>query len=295
MLAAAIFVALVAAGSWFLLRPAKPATLDDALRRFRATEGTPTAMSAIGGPASPAIPAGQGPSTPSSSASPGAHATAGTPSPAPAAGTSPEAAFTTPEHGVYVYDTTGFETTDALTGGRHDYPAQTTITVQDAGCGSVQRWQPLDQRWDETESCKVDGGYAMRRFEMYHEFFSQGSRELLVCDPDAITRPRSPRSGQSWTFHCHSSRTSVTATASVVGFESLTVGGRTVPTVHLRFDSTGVGADRGTRKLERWIDQATGLIVRSIGRVDGESDMAGGTYHYHEESRLDLTSTTPRR
>ena len=62
---------------------------------------------------------------------------------------------------MYVYDTAGFETTDALTGGRHDYPAQTTITVQDAGCGSVQRWQPLDQRWDETETCRVDAGYAM--------------------------------------------------------------------------------------------------------------------------------------
>jgi hypothetical protein len=130
---------------------------------------------------------------------------------------------------------------------------------------------------------------------MYHEFFSRGVRENLLCDADAILRPRAPAAGQTWTFHCHSDRTTVTATVSVVGFENLAIDGRSVQAVHLKLDSTGVGADRGTRKQERWIEQSTGMALRSISRVDGESDMTGGTYHYHEEYRLDLTSMTPRR
>src|SRR5262245_38590154 len=51
-----------------------------------------------------------------------------------------------PAEGVYVYRTTGYEKTDALTGSRHGYPARTTIEVRAAGCGFVMRWQPLRGR-----------------------------------------------------------------------------------------------------------------------------------------------------
>ena len=40
----------------------------------------------------------------------------------------------------------GIEEVDVLVGARHDYPASTTITYSRAGCGSEERWQPLEGR-----------------------------------------------------------------------------------------------------------------------------------------------------
>ena len=63
------------------------------------------------------------------------------------------------DFGLYLYATTGFETTDALAGSRHEYPAQTYMTIQPGGCGTQVRWQALDQRWDEYDFCP-DGSLA---------------------------------------------------------------------------------------------------------------------------------------
>jgi hypothetical protein len=54
-----------------------------------------------------------------------------------------------PEPGVYVYASRGFDSVDALTGARHDYPAQTTVTVTTEGCGVRVRWNTVRERWDE--------------------------------------------------------------------------------------------------------------------------------------------------
>ena len=57
------------------------------------------------------------------------------------------------DYGLYVYATTGYETTDALAGARHDYPAETYLTIQPGGCGTLVRWQPLEQRYEEWDYC----------------------------------------------------------------------------------------------------------------------------------------------
>lgn len=46
-----------------------------------------------------------------------------------------------PEPGVYLYESSGFDSVDALTGARHDYPAQTTVTITTEGCGVRVRWE----------------------------------------------------------------------------------------------------------------------------------------------------------
>jgi len=69
--------------------------------------------------------------------------------PAPVASAATPATKKSIEDGVYVYDTKGFEQTNALGGARHDYPAESTITVQHGGCGWTTRWQPLQERWEQ--------------------------------------------------------------------------------------------------------------------------------------------------
>ncbi len=76
------------------------------------------------------------------------------------------------DFGLYLYATDGFESTDALVGSRHDYPAQTYITIQPGGCGTLVRWQALEERWDEWDFC-ADGSLA--GWQGYHEWFGSGT------------------------------------------------------------------------------------------------------------------------
>ena len=62
--------------------------------------------------------------------------------------------------GVFVYDTTGFESVDAFGGARHEYPARTTISMRttEDGCTAF-RWRPFRDRFWEWVTC---GGRLLR-------------------------------------------------------------------------------------------------------------------------------------
>lgn len=96
--------------------------------------------------------------------------------PAPAAAGGP---------GVYVYDTTGFESVDAFGGARHEYPARTTISVRttEGGC-RVFRWRPFAERFWEWETC----GSRLRRFAELHRFFGRDDRRTYLCDERSSLR-----------------------------------------------------------------------------------------------------------
>ncbi|MFQ5558043.1 MAG: hypothetical protein ACE5GB_11120, partial [Acidimicrobiales bacterium] len=91
-----------------------------------------------------------------------------------------------PPSGVYVYRTTGGEEVDALGGTRHDYPAETTITVRSGGCGAVHRWHALEERFEEWEVCRRDGTLVMPWFTAFHQFFGTDDRQEFTCDPVVV-------------------------------------------------------------------------------------------------------------
>lgn len=199
------------------------------------------------------------------------------------------------EDGVYAFATSGYEKTNALGGSRHDYPSETPVTVTHSECGTVQRWQPLAERWDESELCREPEGYAVRRFTTYHEFFQRGQRQEFTCPAGSyVYRPAAP-AGDAWSWGCSSDTGEIETVTTVVGFEDVEIDGRPVRTVHMRYSSQLSGANRGTQVQDRWLVAETGFNVRIKTDVDLEADSPFGTVHYEEHYDIVAMSLTPRR
>ena len=276
---------LAGAGSAYLIGSGTHAlTVREAVRRYRAEQATTPAPTAEAGTPSTAPTATPAAKTTSSASAAPRRSVRRTVS----ATAHPEMAS-----GVYVYDTSGYEETDALSGQRHDYPATTTYTTRRAGCHWVSRWQPVEERWDESEACKTAKGITLKRFSMYHEFFNTGIREDFLCGSDAVVMPWVQRAGDTWTFHCRSSRSTLDMTVRVVGLETMSVGNRGVRAVHVRYEGTVHGDDEGTQIQDRWLDASTGWFLRIVSSADVSIVTPFGRANYRERYRIDLTSMTP--
>lgn len=195
--------------------------------------------------------------------------------------------------GVYVFATTGYEETDALSGQRHDYPKETAMTIRNGGCGWIARWEPLRERWEETEMCEKAEGTSMGRYTMYHEFFQRGVREDFAC-PDSIVQKPSAKRGETWTFSCTSKQSKVDGKVSVIGLEDVNVAGQVIKTVHYRYDIKVSGANRGTLVQDRWLSSSPRVMARMTNRADMQVASPFGPVGYKEDFRIDLKSVDPR-
>lgn len=280
-------------GAAYLLSGGSDLTVDQALERFRRSRQDASSVQ------SPhPVPPGDSPS-PSvvPTATKSAPAKRSTSSPAASKASTTRTLSRTLEEGVYVFATEGYEETDALSGQRHEYGSETTMTINRTATNCYTwRWQPMDERWDESEACKRSTGIVLDRFSMYHQFFKRGIREDFECGSDAVVMPMEPRVGRSWTFRCESDDTVIESHVDVVGFEMLTIGGERVRAVRIRYDTDMTGDNQGHHLQERWLAQDTGLLLRMktdvVARVETP---IGDPARYEEHYRLDLTSLEPRR
>lgn len=267
-----------------------------ALEGFRAGTAAPVGPSPVptGTPASAAT------------AGPTASPTGTTsPSPAPAPRTAPGSAAAAPgrtapaereePEGVYRYATEGHEEVDALGGARHDYPASSTITYARKGCGTEERWQPLEERVGVTQTCPGAEGAEVRSTFQQREFFGQSQSQTYTCSPGALVVPDDPRPGRTWAATCRSDDSELALSGRVVALEELVVGGTRVPVVHVTLRGTLTGSTRGASHRELWIARSGGLLVQAEADTDTAADTAGGTVRYRETYRLRLTSLTPSR
>lgn len=197
------------------------------------------------------------------------------------------------DHGLYRYATTGYETTDALAGARHDYPPETYLTIQPGGCGTLVRWQPLGQRYDEWDYCpdgRLAGRYA------YFEWFRFPNTDHWDC-PEPVPVQGEP--GDSWTVECYRSETSnaaaavETVTYEVLGYETLTVGGEEVETLHVRSAAVGTGGSVAEGVVDTWYLPGTHLPVRRVVVHDSVTDSRIGSVQYHEQAEIQLLSLLP--
>ena len=274
---------------------ATPLSAADALSRFRtsATAARPVDPAALTGATMNASTAGR-------SASPTATVSATAPvgrtseHPTPSTAPTPADADPLPAEGVYLYNTTGSEEVDILGGAHHDYPAQTTITVQRAGCGLVTRWDATRERWDERRSCLVDRRQDLRDVIQHHVFFGTADEQHFTCDPGSFDRPVDETPGATWTTRCATDDTVATATLSLVGVESVDVGGQSVEALHVRSVTSVDGATKGTQRFDSWLLRTNGLLVRRVSTNDSISNSPLGKAHYREHYELHLTSLQPQ-
>jgi hypothetical protein len=196
-----------------------------------------------------------------------------------------------PQAGVYTYTTDGFEKTDLLGGSRHDYPAQTTITVKPTDCGYVQTWTALDKRSEAWTYCALDGAIRPTDFQDVHNFYAHNDDRTYTCSGGALSlKP----GADPVTITCVKKGTTRVDHVKTIGAESVDVGGTAVDTVHLRTQTRMSGSTVGTATFDDWLDRATGLPVRITADVDNKSDTPiGAKVHYLEQYELKLTSADP--
>jgi len=303
----AVALVLIAGASLAWMRqPPDPVTVADAVSRFRdATTSTSEAVTP--GPVDVTAPLAASADTPATTAPPQAGADVDadpasganpTVEPAPAPPSPEDAPTALPADGVYVYDTSGFEETDALGGVRRDYPSQSTLTVQHTDCGWTMRWQPLNERFDEWAACAEGAQRTMERYTTYHEFYGKGQRDDFDCVQNGQRSqwlPAAREPGTTWTWHCENETSAADSAASVVAIETIDVGGTVVEAVHVRYDNTLSGGNDGRQVLEFWCHPDTGLPVRMVQQIDVRGDSPFGKINYREEYTLELTSLEPQR
>jgi hypothetical protein len=199
-----------------------------------------------------------------------------------------------PGEGVYLYTTEGYDSIDVLGGTTHTYPAETTLTITHTACGLRQRWQPLEERWDDEEVCVSAAGRERSTLDTHHEFFSMSDDQAFACDSGYVLLPAHPEPGMTWTTSCQSADTGLAGRGEVVGVETRQVAGESVDTVHVRIEEEASGANTGPSSDDYWFRTSDGLLIERVSSVDTQSDVPVGTATYTERFTLRLTSLEPR-
>jgi hypothetical protein len=195
--------------------------------------------------------------------------------------------------GVYVYDTVGFEQTDALTGVRHRYPRRSTITVTRDPCGVRMRWDVLRGRSTTWTFCVGDSGWTLERQDERHTFFGRTEHTDYTCGHTVWSRRQ--RGPSSTAFVCTTPKAKEQGAVLFLAGRTQVVGGERVKTVHVRKSSTFSGAIRGGSVYDLWLDRSSGVPVQLVMRSQTTNDSPIGDVHYEERVSLRLISLTPRR
>jgi len=207
-------------------------------------------------------------------------------------GQTPGAPSPIPE-GVYVYMTTGYEKTDALTGVSHRYPTRSTITINATDCGVSLLWRVLKGRTTEWIYCATPGGWELASQDERHTFFGRTEPTTYLC----TGLPIRPAAGSvtKWRVACSTDTSEERGVGSVIGREPIRVGGQTVTAEHVRRTSTFSGEIRGSSRHDVWFDSESGVPVKIAMVSKTTNDSPVGDVHYEEDVTLLLTSLTSRR
>lgn len=196
--------------------------------------------------------------------------------------------------GVYRYTTQGSESVQSpISDTTHDYDGVSTIVVSEGRCGGVERWQVLEGRWTEGESCPGPRGYRLTAATEFHEFFGFEQEDSFRCHGIAMPRPPVKR-GVSFSSSCRSGDSSVTNASRVVGFEPVTIAGEPLQAIQIESRSELEGEVTGTSRREEWRRLSDGLLLRRSASTTTDTGLGGGT-HYTEQYTIELLDPKPQR
>jgi len=196
--------------------------------------------------------------------------------------------------GVYVYATSGYEKTDALTGITHRYPRRSTITVAAAECGMSLSWRVLEGRSTTWTLCVTDRGWELRSQDERHTFFGRTETTTYLCRRTPV-RPAEFTVGARWAVSCATDDARETGRTKVVDDARASVADTLLGAVHVRKSTVFHGAIRGASVYDFWFAQRAGMPVRihMVSRTTNDSPV--GDVHYEEDVMLRLLSLQPRR
>ena len=194
------------------------------------------------------------------------------------------------DSGLYVYETTGFETASALGGGRHDYPTESYLSIRPGECGTVHRWQVLEERWAEWHVC--DDG-TLGHTVLFHQWFGLAETGVYPCGDGARLAPEGDET--TWSFTCveEATETRIDWVYEVIGTESVVVAGEEIETLHLVATETNSGRTVGSGTHHRWILTDPYLVVKERVAIDNTTESPVGGVDYVERYEILLTSLVP--
>jgi hypothetical protein len=199
-----------------------------------------------------------------------------------------------PAPGVYLYDTEGTESVSALGGQTNTYPKTSTLTIVDTPCGVDARWDLLTGRYDLDALCRAaNGTWSVTRTVVSDRFFNQTQVDTSTCT-DLVVLPADPKPGTKTKGRCVNGDASTEYVYEVLSLGELTIGGKQVPTVHLRVTFTQGGSRSGGGTEERWVQQGTNLVVKARRTESDDSPSPVGRVTYKQSYSIELRSTTPQ-
>jgi hypothetical protein len=198
------------------------------------------------------------------------------------------------EPGIYRYATTGSEQIDALGGTSHDYPAETTITVIDSGCGVSLRWDALRERREEWALCATPDGIELQPDgDQYHEFYSQPDDEAVACEQPVVIVPTDVASNDGPQMPtCTLGSDPWRPTWTVLERTTRSVDGTDIGVQHVRM-TVEDGDEYYEHTVVDWYLTDSGLPAEITSTKESRTPSPVGGVVYREQYDLKLESTTP--
>jgi len=195
--------------------------------------------------------------------------------------------------GVYLYDTTGWESLRVLSGPTHRYPATTTITLTRAGCGIRLRWQPLAARSTTWTLCHGDTGFLVTANDEVHTFYGVTDHTDYTCTGDW---PSAAAPGTRSAFSCRAAGGRERGVATLVGRGPVSVGDAQIQAAHIRTTAAVSGGNHGTETVDWWFAPSTAAPVQiAFSSRTSRKEPIIGAAHYREHAELQLASLEPLR
>ncbi len=122
----------------------------------------------------------------------------------------------------------------------------------------------------------------------------------ITCSPTSVVLPEHPAPGEVLKWSCIGTNTATpgrtieATTVSIIGMDTIGVGGAAVLTVHELQEVTFTGAQRGTVTENWWFAAKSGLPVRMERDITIMSNSPVGTVTYDETGYWQMTSLQPR-
>lgn len=212
--------------------------------------------------------------------------------------------FVVPEPGVYEAVGTGGERISTPPMEQADSETMPVTVVPTQGGCWTWRIDYNSAHWHEYDFCPQGDGLILegqRNFQSWDlGVESVTNLSTTTCDPPAAILVAGAEPGDAEQHRCTGVNTAAEGDSvaegpsTMIGTESLDIGGDEVEAVHQRRATTMTGAQRGTITEDWWLEPRTGLPLRVDRVYDLRTDSVIGEIGYTESGSWQLTSLEPR-
>lgn len=203
-----------------------------------------------------------------------------------------------PAAGVYRYLGSGFYelTAPVLGKDRRDIPSTVPAVLVHAGnCWELTVRFFQQHSWMARYCERAGDGLIMEHWKSTNVYFGREVEWSFACTPANLTR-EGMKPGDSWKQLCKprgetpADTPAKTATVEFVGFEDLTIGGKSVRARHIRRTVRTEGRQAGLTTRDLWFSETSGLLVRLRERSN-----SSGLARFVSDYQVTLAAATPTR